>query len=62
MNKKEKIKLHRDMINSIIDKETEIAEEITQIINDYYDAHPEVTDIQVLRKQNKKDDNNDNNK
>ncbi len=36
MNKKEKIKLHRDMINSIIDKETEIAEEITQIINDYY--------------------------
>ena len=32
-----------------------------QIINDYYEAHPEVTDIQVLRTQNKKEDNNDNN-
>ena len=36
MNKKEKIKLHQDMINNIIEKETEIAEEIAKTIIFYY--------------------------
>ena len=36
MNKNEKIKLHKDMVNDIIEKETEIAEEIAKTIISYY--------------------------
>lgn len=36
MTTQERINLHRDMINYLIEKETEIAEEIVKITNEYY--------------------------
>ena len=37
MNKQEKIEFHHNMVNDIIEKETEIAEEIAKTIISYYD-------------------------
>ena len=36
MNRKEKIKAHRDMSKEILNKETDIAEEINVQINNFY--------------------------
>ena len=47
MNKKEKIELHKNMVDDIIEKETEIAEEIAKTIISYYNDE-QVSDFNQL--------------
>lgn len=45
MNKEQKIAAHKELIDQLVDKETDILKEIISEINDYYDEEVNVEDL-----------------